>query len=383
MPTAATRDDRSAFPRLSDDQVERATAFGDIESLDDGTLLFERGQRSVDFFIVLDGRVEIYDDGVCDDDGNPQAIHVHEKHGFTGELDLFSGRKILVHGRLKNDAKQGRVLRVPRHRFARLLSSEPDIGQIVMRAFILRRLGLIDNEQGGVVMVGRRNSSETLKIERFLRRNGYPIKPLHLDDPETEDAARQTLKQWGGTEDDVPLVVCSDEHILKKPDLASLAGCLGLTEEPETDLQYDVTVIGAGPAGLAGAVYAASEGLKTLVIESEAPGGQAGTSSRIENYLGFPTGVSGWELAARAEHQAQKFGATLVVPRLVKHLEPCDAGFGGYKIHLDNGAPVPHTRRHHRLRCHVEKTRPRQLQPVRRQRYPLRRHQRRSGSLQK
>ena len=337
----ATRDDRNAFPRLTPGQVERAGRYGQEQALPSGSVIFQRGERSVDFFIVLSGRVEIYDDGVCDDDGEPQAIHVHRERGFTGELDLFSGRKILVSGRLMtDDGEDGRVLRVPRDRFARLMSAEPDVGEIVMRAFILRRLGLIDNAQGGVLLVGRRDSGDALRLERFLHRNGYPMRALYLEDPDTADEAREVLKEHGRSESDVPIVVCSQEHTLSKPELAQVGECLGLTEKPDEGVTYDVAVIGAGPAGLAASVYAASEGLRTLVLESEAPGGQAGTSSRIENYLGFPNGVSGWELAARAEHQAQKFGATLVVPRVVETLEPCEGGGDGYKLHLDQGPPV-------------------------------------------
>ncbi|MEM8873812.1 MAG: FAD-dependent oxidoreductase [Planctomycetota bacterium] len=335
----ATRDDGKAFPRLTDDQVARAARFGEVETLPSGTVIFQRGETKVDFFIVLRGRVEIYDDGVCDEDGTPTVIHVHREHGFTGELDLFSGRKILVSGRLATDDGQpGQVLRVPRQVFARLMSAEPDVGDVVLRAFILRRLGLIDNAQGGVLLIGLRGAGETLRLERFLRRNGYPLRVLHIDDADTKAEANEVLAERDMTDAALPVLVCSETHTLSRPSIAQVGECLGLTESPEPGLTYDVAVVGAGPAGLAASVYAASEGLRTLVIEGEAPGGQAGTSSRIENYLGFPTGVSGWELAARAEHQAQKFGATLLVPRRAERLERSDAG--GYLLHLDRGAPV-------------------------------------------
>ena len=338
---SATRDDRFAFPQLDPEQIDRARCFGEVKELDSGTILFARGARSVDFYIVLRGRVEIFDDGVCDADGTPQVIHVHHERGFTGELDLFSDRKILVSGRLvTDDGSPGQVLCVPRPSFAKMLSAEPDVGNAVMRAFILRRVGLIDHAQGGVLVVGRRDSGETLRVHRFLRRNGYPMKALELDDPADAEEARGVLEQYGGSEDELPLVLCSNDHTLTKPDNAALAHCLGLTESPDADKIYDVTVVGAGPAGLAAAVYAASEGLSTVVIEGEAPGGQAGTSSRIENYLGFPAGISGQELAGRAMIQAQKFGATLTVPRFARHLEPCDGGRDGYKLHLDHGPPV-------------------------------------------
>ena len=338
---SVTRDDRHAFPRLSPEQIDRARRYGEEERLPSGSVIFKRGERKVDFFIVLSGRVEIYDDDVCADDGGPLAFHVHHERGFTGELDLFSGRKILVSGRLMCEGDGPcRVLRVKRGDFKRLMSGEADIGEVVMRAFILRRLGLIDNAQGGVVLVGRRDSDNALRLEQFLRRNGYPLRTLFLEESESACEARRFLKEHGHDEQDLPVVVCSTQHTLSKPTLAEVGDCLGLTELPDVEATYDVTVVGAGPAGLAAAVYAASEGLKTIVIEGDSPGGQAGTSSRIENYLGFPNGVSGWELAARAEHQAQKFGATLVVPRRASHLEPCEDGGDGYKLHLDQGPPV-------------------------------------------
>ena len=340
-PKNVTRDDKHAFPSLSDDQIRRACKFGEKLELGEGHVVFARGEREVDFFIVLDGCIEIYndDDGPTSSDGDdaPDVIHLHQKHGFTGELDLFSSRKILVSGRMGAD---GAVLRVPRANFGKLLSAEPDVGDVVMRAFILRRLGLIDNAQGGVVLVGRKNSGPMLSLTRFLRRNGYPLKTLEVDDPETADEARGVLDHRGVGDDELPLVVCSNDVSLRRPTLREVADCLGLTEHPhhKDEAPYDVTVIGAGPAGLAAAVYAASEGLRTIILEAEAPGGQAGTSSRIENYLGFPTGVSGWELAARAQHQAQKFGATLTLPRRVETIACC--GDACYRLTLDGGEEV-------------------------------------------
>ena len=344
---ATTRDDRNAFPRLTPDQVDRAGAFGVGEELPSGTLIFERGERGIDFFIVLRGRVEIFDRGVCGNDGNPAVIHAHRERGFLGDVDLFSGRKTLVNARVAtDDGLPARLLRVRRSDFARLLSAEPDVAEIVVRAFILRRIGLIDNVQGGVKLIGRRESADTLRLERFLRRNGYPLRSLHIDAPDDADdvqdaaRARDYLSELGYGEDDLPVVVCSPDTILGKPANCEVADCLGLTEEVDPETTYDLAVVGAGPSGLAAAVYAASEGLSTIVIEADAPGGQAGTSSRIENYLGFPTGVSGGELAGRAQFQAQKFGASLLVPRQTRKLEPCDGGSDGYKLHLDHGPPV-------------------------------------------
>ena len=346
---AATPDDRNAFPKLTDDQVERLKRLGRVEDLPKGAPVFAAGDRTVDFFVVLSGCIEITDDSACGEAVGecPEVITVHGEKGFTGELDLFSDRKILVGGRMGAD---GTVIRLDRAQFREMMTAEPDVGEVVMRAFILRRVGLIHHGQGGAILVGRRDSSDTLRIERFLRRNGHPLKTLYTGAPgegegDTSAEARCVLDHHGFTDADAPVVVCADGRVLTKPGNAEVADCLGLTEVPDAGRVYDVAVVGAGPSGMAASVYAASEGLSTVVIETEAPGGQAGTSSRIENYLGFPNGVSGGELAARAQFQAQKFGATLTIPRVATKLE---VGFDGddgreehgYTLHLDAGPPV-------------------------------------------
>ena len=335
----ATPDDQNAFPTLTDDQIERAKRFGTVQELPKGAPVFERGQRTVDFFIVLAGSIEIFDDTACDAEGasGEQIITVHRPRNFTGELDLFSDRKILVSSRMGED---GTVLRIPRPGFREMLTAEPDVGQVVMRAFILRRVGLIAHGQGGALLVGRRDSSEALRIERFLRRNGLPLKTLYVGRGEESDSeAAGALEHHGLSADDLPVVFCPGGEVLKRPDNVEVADCLGLTETPDPEAVYDVAVVGAGPAGLAAAVYAASEGLSTVIVETEAPGGQAGTSSRIENYLGFPNGVTGSELAARAQFQAQKFGAVLTLPRNATGLEIADGG-AAYVLHLDRGPAV-------------------------------------------
>ncbi|UYV13412.1 MAG: FAD-dependent oxidoreductase [Phycisphaera sp.] len=337
----ATRDDRHAFPRLSEEHIDRIRQFGQVEHLDEGALLFTQGQRSVDFFVVLRGRVEIFYDS-ADSDSVPDVVHVHHERGFTGELDLFSDRKILVSGRVMPtdpDGPQPSVIRVPRDRFARLLTAEPDIGNIVIRAFILRRLGLVDNSQGAVTLVGDKLTGGMLELERFLHRNSHPVRVVGIDGRDA-DMLDVGLSKTDLEPKNLPLAMCPGGAVLHNPTRAKLADCLGLTELPADGHIYDVAVVGAGPAGLAAAVYAASEGLSTLVLESEAPGGQAGSSSRIENYLGFPVGLSGLELAGRAQVQAQKFGARLTVPRRVTQLEVCERQGHGYSLHLDEGRPV-------------------------------------------
>ncbi len=319
------------FPRLSDEQVARAKAFGRVQDLPKGRVLFSRGDRTVDFFLVLEGHIEIYDDGP---DGQPNVFTIHGKHQFTGELDLFNDRDILVGGRM---GANGRVARMNRAQFRRLLTAEPDIAETIMRAFILRRMGLMQHAQGAVTLVASRsrNVGAGLRLQRFLSRNGYPVRVLDLEGD--GDAARRALEGSGFGADDLPVVVCGPHRALSDPTNAELASCLGISEDIEPGAVFDVAVVGAGPSGLASAVYAASEGLKTLVLETEAPGGQAGTSSKIENYLGFPTGISGQALAGRAQVQAQKFGARIAVPRTVARLD-CDAR--PYALFLDDGSRV-------------------------------------------
>jgi thioredoxin reductase (NADPH) len=316
------------FPQLSPELVARVAAYGAEERLEKGTLIFELGQRGVDFFLVLEGRVEIFE---LDDYGEPNVFTVHGERQFTGELDLFNDRQILVSGRAGTDS---RVIRVKRAEFRRLVIAEPDIGEIIMRAFILRRVGLILHGQASVVVIGPGHGSDTLRLQRFLTRNAYPLRLLDTDIDPTGDGFVTCLDL---TPDDLPVVVAPGERVLRNPTNAALADKLGLTERIEAGRVYDVAVVGGGPAGLAAAVYAASEGLDTIVLEGMAPGGQAGTSSKIENYLGFPTGISGQALAGRAQVQAQKFGARLAVSRMVVGLD-CEGL--PYQLRLDDGQSI-------------------------------------------
>jgi thioredoxin reductase (NADPH) len=315
------------FPRLTDDQVARVTEFGTVERLTKGTVLFEREDRGVDFFLVLEGNIEIYEDGP---DGEPSVFTVHAEHQFTGELDLFNDRAILVGGRMGVD---GTVVRLTRVQFRRLLTAEPDVAEIVMRAFVLRRLGFIAHGQAAVTVIGSPRS-EALRIQRFLARNGHPFLVV---DPDSDATAREQLERHGLTLEHAPVVLCGTDTVLVRPTNAELGDCLGISERLDPTTVADVAVVGAGPAGLAAAVYAASEGLDTVVLEAEAPGGQAGTSSRIENYLGFPTGIAGQALAARAQVQAQKFGARIAVPRQVVRLRVDEEPFA---LELDDGTTV-------------------------------------------
>ena len=316
------------FPTLTQEQIERAKLLGQEEFLPKGTILFERGQRSVDFFIVLQGNIEIYEHR----QNGLNVFTVHDEHQFTGEIDLFNDRQILVGGRMGED---GRVLRFNRQQFRKLTIAEPDIGEVVIRAFILRRMGLISHQQGSVVLITAKESADTLRIERFLRRNGYPLEVLNYDTACQEKAFLHNVDLR--TEHLPAVYIHLDEKLLHNPSNLILAESLGLVETLPDNHVYDVAIVGGGPAGLSAAVYAASEALDVVLIEAEAPGGQAGTSSKIENYLGFPTGISGQALAGRAQIQAQKFGATIALPFSVSEIG-CQTQ--PFTLTLDNQAKI-------------------------------------------
>jgi len=315
------------FPTLPGEMVARVAAFGREEYYPDGATLYERGQRGADFFLCCEGAIEIYE---TDGKGAPQIVTVHHAGEFTGELDQVTGRRILVTGRALPGT---RVTRVARADFRRMIAAEPDIGEIIMRAFILRRVALMLHSHGSVTLVGPAHSADMVRIEGFLRRNGYPHRRI---DTESDLDAGGFLESFHLTPAELPVVI-ADGAVLRNPRNADLADALGLSVELDPAQVHDVVVVGAGPAGLAAAVYAASEGLDTVVIESIAPGGQAGTSSKIENYLGFPTGISGQALAGRAQVQAQKFGARLIVSRSAAGLV---CGGSPFVLSLDDGAEV-------------------------------------------
>jgi thioredoxin reductase (NADPH) len=316
------------FPRLSPAMVRRIAAYGVEEFVPTGTVLFQRGQRGTDFFLVLEGLLEVF---ATDETGNINIITIHAARQFSGEMNLFNQRSVLASGRAACDSK---IVRVRSEDFRRMVASEADISEIIMRAFILRRVGLIRQGFGGVVLVGPGHSADTLRLERFLVRNGYPHK---LIDTEVDPDADGFVASFQLKSEQLPVVICPERCFLQNPSTSELADELGLTESIDPLHIYDVVVVGAGPAGLAAAVYAASEGLSTLVVESLAPGGQAGTSSKIENYLGFPTGISGQALAGRAQAQAQKFGARLAISRQASSVDCTGQPF---RLQLDDGQTV-------------------------------------------
>jgi thioredoxin reductase (NADPH) len=298
------------FPTLTPAQVARLSAHGVERAVHAGEIVFEQGQASTRFFVVLEGAVEVVHPYAAGE----ALIRVHGPGEFTGELDVLAGTRALVRARSRS---AGRVLEVARAELRTVLATESEIGEILMRAFILRRVGLISQDRGDVVLLGSQHSAGTLRVKEFLTRNGHPHATIDVDhDP----GAQALLDQFGVGVADVPVVVCRGVRVLKNPTTAELAECLGYTPALDATKVHDLIVIGAGPAGLAAAVYAGSEGLDVLVLESIAPGGQAGSSSKIENYLGFPTGISGQALAARAFAQAEKFGTDVAIARTATRL---------------------------------------------------------------
>ncbi|WP_395945484.1 FAD-dependent oxidoreductase [Brevundimonas sp.] len=300
------------YPRLGDEMLGRIRNYGEEEAAAAGQILFRRGDRRADFFVVVEGEVAILRQ---DDAGADETLVVHQAGQFTGELDQVSERALLVEARAVRD---GRVIRVHHNDLSRLMSSEPDIGELIMRAFILRRMGFLYHGQAGVVLIGDPNDGDVQRLQRFIVRNSYPLRTV---DPAADPAAADLMRVFGVTAEALPAVIAPDRTVLSNPPLPLLADRLGLTEPFDPDQVWDLVVVGAGPAGLAAATYGASEGLSTAVIEVLAPGGQAGTSSKIENYLGFPTGISGQALAGRALVQAQKFGTRMAVSRAAVALD--------------------------------------------------------------
>ena len=257
-----------------------------------------------------------------------QAIATHGPGQFTGEMTMISGKQSLVRGRV---TEPGEVIELEGEALRSLVARDADLSETLMRAFILRRLGLISHGYGNVILLGSRHSAQTLELREFLSRNGHPYTYVDLD---TDRTSQELLDRFDVKASEVPVVICNASTVLRSPSIQDLVNCLGLNSQIDRTHVRDLIIVGAGPAGLAAAVYASSEGLDAVVIETLAPGGQAGSSSKIENYLGFPMGVSGQELASRATTQAQKFGAEMIIARTIVHLE-CE--HRPYRVEFDGG----------------------------------------------
>jgi len=315
------------FPRLTPEQIERVKAHGRVRRVEPGEVLLAPGDTPR-IFVITAGTLEtVRVVGDVED-----IIVVHGVGSFTGEMAILSGRRGLARTRARESAE---VIEVDRPQLMALVQTDSELSEIIMRAFILRRLELIARGSADVVILGSRHSAGTLRVKEFLTRNGHPMSYIDL---EQDAEAQEFLDRFHVGVVDVPVLICGGRTVLRNPTNQQIADCLGLNAPIDLTHVRDTVIVGAGPAGLAAAVYGASEGLDVLVLESTAPGGQAGSSSRIENYLGFPMGISGQELAGRAYSQAQKFGAQVTVAKGARALL---CARKPYAIELEDGTTVP------------------------------------------
>jgi thioredoxin reductase (NADPH) len=316
------------FPTLTSAQVERIAAHGHSRRIRAGEVLVEPGEPNVPFFVVTAGQIEI----VRPSGTSETLVIVYGPGQFAGEINMLSGRPAILRVRA---SQSGEVIEVAREQLLALVQTDSELSELIMRAFIVRRVELIAHGLGDVVLVGSNHCAGTLRVKEFLTRNGHPYSYIDLDrDTDVQDL----LDRFHVSAADVPVLICRGEVVLRNPTNQQIADCLGYNDAIDQTQIRDVVIVGAGPAGLAAAVYAASEGLDVLVLETNAPGGQAGSSSKIENYLGFPTGISGQALAGRAYTQAQKFGAQVMIAQRARRLE-CD--HKPYAVEIDDNLRIP------------------------------------------
>jgi thioredoxin reductase (NADPH) len=325
-----TRHDQ-VFPVLEAAEIERLRRFGHVRCFEAGEALFRMGETGHGLTVVLAGKVDLIrrDEAVGE-----KLFHSHGPGGIIGEMAQLAGRPALVDGIASEQVK---ALIIPPDRLRALLVAEAELGERIMRAMLLRRAAIIEAGTGGPVIVGRADNGDVLRLRSFLTRNGHPHTTL---DPDVEPDARTMLERFHVDPGQLPIVLCPGGQMLRNPTETELARCIGLVGPLDPDRVYDVVVVGAGPAGLAAAVYAGSEGLSVLVLDCRAFGGQAGASSRIENYLGFPTGITGMALMARAYTQAQKFGVETAIPDEVRALEIPRDGHDNLVLKLVGGERV-------------------------------------------
>src|SRR5215469_3328636 len=325
LPLTSSRPEQ-AFPTLTPAQIRRIATHGRSREVQTGEVLIEQG-GSVSFFVVVSGELEVIRPSRAEE----TVVAVFGPGQFTGEVNTLSGRPAFLQLRV---TKPGELIELNREHVLALVQTDAELGEILMRAFILRRVELVAAGVGNVALVGSSNSAGTLRIREFLMRNSQPYSYI---DVERDPAVQNLLDGFHIPASEIPVVVCRGELALRNPTNQQLADCLGFNETIDQSQIRDLVIVGAGPSGLAAAVYGASEGLEVLVLETNSPGGQAGSSSSIENYLGFPTGISGQELAGRAYTQAQKFGAQMLIAsgaRLACDRKP-------YVVEVDNGAKIP------------------------------------------
>ena len=314
------------FPKLTPAQIRRITPHGHIRKTARGEVLYEQGTSAAPFFIVFSGELEV----VRPSGSVETLVTVHRSGQFTGEVGTLSGRRTMFRVRV---TKTGKVIELDRQHMLTLVQTDAELGEILMRAFILRRVELIAAGIGDVVLIGSTYSADTLRIKEFLMRNGHPYSYIDL---ERDSDVQNLLDSFKISASEIPVLICRGELVLRNPSNQKIADCLGFNESIDQTHVRDLIVIGAGPSGLAAAVYGASEGLDVLVLETGSPGGQAGSSSKIENYLGFPTGISGQDLAGRAYNQAQKFGADILIAKATRLI--CDRK--PYLVEVENGSRI-------------------------------------------
>src|SRR5277367_1611832 len=315
-------------PVLTPQQIERIGPFATSREVAAGQILYEPGDDTPPVFVVLSGRIRILAMG----GGAEQLVTSYGPGQFSGELLMISGRKSIYRCQA---VESGALLELRAKDLRTLIAKDSELSDIFMKAFLARRLSLKEHGHGNVLILGSRHSASTLAAREFLSRDGHPFTYLDLD---ADQGAQELLDRFGVEPSDIPVVICNGTQVLRNPSPKQIAECLGFNRSIDDSQVRDLVVVGAGPAGLAAAVYAASEGLDVLVIEKAAPGGQAGSSSKIDNYLGFTTGLSGQELAARAIAQSEKFGAKIMVARAVERL---DCGKRPYRVHLGDGQEIP------------------------------------------
>jgi len=327
MPEVGAAHAALMFPTLTPVQIARIAAHGVERQVAAGEILIEAGDPVVPFFVVRAGEIEIVRPSSMGD----ALVAVHGPGAFTGEANMILGRRSLMRAQA---TEPGALVQLTREQLLGLVQTDPEISEILMRAFIYRRIELAAHGLGDVVLVGSSHSASTLRIREFLTRNGHPFGYVDLDrDADVQDL----LDRFDIAPADIPVLICRGAVVLRNPSNQKIADCLGFNQNIDQAHIRDVVIVGAGPAGLAAAVYSASEGLDVLVVEADSPGGQAGSSSRIENYLGFPTGISGQDLAGRAYAQAQKFGAEVLIARNAAELTCARAPYG---ILVDAGQRV-------------------------------------------
>lgn len=328
FPSIRTPDRQAeAFPILTAAQIDRVRPYAKVRSVQTGEILFEPGKQEMSCFVLLSGNLDIATAGLTGE----QVFVTYGPGQFSGEVVLISGARALSRGRV---AESGEFLELGAEALRSLIAKDAELSDLFMRAFLLRRIALIAEGLGNVTLLGSRHSSDTLRLREFLTRNSHPYRFIDLDSDRT---SQELLDRFNIKLEEIPVIICSGNSVLRNPTNQKLAECLGFTGRTEISRIHDVAIVGAGPAGLAAAVYAASEGLDAVVVESEYPGGQAGASSKIENYIGFPTGISGQELAGRAVVQAEKFGAQMMVGQKVVKIR-CDER--PYQLTLENGVLI-------------------------------------------